>query len=318
MKAIRVLEHGGPEVMHVQEVPTPKPDTGQILIAVSAAGVNPVDTYIRAGTFYPIALPYTPGMDGAGVVEAVGPGVKKVSKGDRVYTAGTVSGSYAQKTLCEESQVWPLPANVTFEQGAAIYVPYATAYRALFQKARALPGEIVLVHGASGGVGTAAIQLARAAGLTVIGTAGTDAGRALIQREGAHYVLNHNEVGYLDKIAGLVGDRPNVVLEMLANVNLMKDLNTIAHGGRIVVIGNRGSIDFDARAAMAAEASIFGMVLMSMSSADAEQIHHALYAGLENGTLRPVVGKKFALADAPKAHEEVVQPGAYGKIVILP
>lgn len=130
--------------------------------------VNPVDTYVRAGqhSLRP-RLPYTPGVDGAGVIESIGEGVKRVKPGDRVYVAGTLNGTYAEKALCSEIQVHLLAEKISFEQGAAVNVPYATAYRALFQRAIAKPGEVVLVHGASGGVGIAAVQLARAAGLTI-------------------------------------------------------------------------------------------------------------------------------------------------------
>src|SRR2546423_3506162 len=174
MKAIRVHEFGAPTVMRLEEVTEPQAGAGQVVVRVTAAGVNPVDAYISSG-MYPRKpeLPYTPGSDGAGVVEAVGPEVKRVSVGERVYLAGAISGTYAERALCLEAHVHTLPASLSFAQGAAMGVPYATAYRALFDRAQAQPGETVLVHGASGGVGIAAVQLARAAGLKVIGTGGT-------------------------------------------------------------------------------------------------------------------------------------------------
>ncbi len=131
MKAIRVHEFGGQEVLRLEEVPTPRPGPGQVLVRMHAIGVNPVETYIRAGTFgYRPALPYTPGNDGAGVVEEVGSDVNELKPGDRVYTARSVSGTYAEFALCTTEQVHPLPANVSFGQGAAMGTPYATAYRA--------------------------------------------------------------------------------------------------------------------------------------------------------------------------------------------
>ncbi len=176
MQAIRVHQFGGPEVMKLEEVPDPKPSLGQVLVRLHAVGVNPVDTYVRAGTYtIKAALPFTPGSDGAGVIEAVGDGVKQWKRGDRVYIFGTVdgvrAGAYAQLAVCEASQVHSLADKATFAQGAAIGVPYSTAYRALFQKAQAVPGETVFIHGASGGVGIAAVQLAVARELRVIGTA---------------------------------------------------------------------------------------------------------------------------------------------------
>jgi NADPH:quinone reductase len=320
MKAIRVHEFGGPEVLQLEEAPDLTPGVGQVVVRVRAIGVNPVDTYIRAG-LYPLkpSLPYTPGMDAAGVVESIGEDVTLVAAGDSVYVAGTLSGAYAQQALCLESQVHRLPAQVTFEQGAAIGVPYATAYRALFHRAQARPGEIVLVHGATGGVGIAAVQIARAAGMTVIATGGTEKGRANVAQQGAHHVLDHHAPNYLDRLHSLRGGTGvNVILEMLANVNLGKDLGVLSKAGRVVVIGSRGPVEINPRDAMGRDASILGMTLMNVNDEDRASIHAALVAGLENGTLKPVVGKEMPLAEAPRAHEAVLNAGAFGKIVLIP
>jgi NADPH2:quinone reductase len=320
MKAVRVHEFGDPEVMNMEEAPEPKPGPGQVLVKVHAAGVNPVDTYIRSG-LYPVKplLPYTPGMDGSGIVESTGERVSRVKAGDRVYTAGTISGSYAEKALCSESEVYPLPGNISFQQGAAIGVPYGAAYRGLFQRAGALPGELVLVHGASGSVGIAAVQLARAAGMHVIGTAGTEKGRDLVRVQGAHDVFDHRAPDHPEKILKLTGGRGvDVILEMLANVNLGNDLGILARKGRVVVIGSRGRVEIDPRDAMRQDASVLGMVLMNAEDSDLFSIHSAIGAGLENGTLRPVIGKEIALSDAPRAHHEIMEQSAYGKIVLIP
>jgi NADPH2:quinone reductase len=319
MKAIRVYETGGPEVMHLEEVGNPTPLCGEVLVRICAVGVNPYDTYERAGAYGIVRpLPYTPGADGAGVVEMVGAGVSKVAVGDRVYTAGTLSGSYAEMTVCNEAQVHRLPHNISFVQGAAINVPYATAYRALFRKAQAAPAETVLIHGATGGVGTAATQLAHAAGLTVIATGGSEVGRQLVKDQGAHHVLNHHAPGYLEEILALTRTGVNVVLEMLANKNLGNDLRVLAMSGRIVVIGSRGKVELDPRAAMARDATIYGMSVWHASEREFLSIHTALRSGLENGTLRPVVGKQIPLAEAQRAHHEVMLESAYGKIVLTP
>ncbi|MEP6887034.1 MAG: NADPH:quinone reductase [Nitrospirales bacterium] len=320
MKAIRVHEFGDPQVMRLEEVPDPKPGPGQVVVRVYAAGVNPVETYIRAGVYSREApLPYTPGTDAAGVVEAVGEGVSQVTEGERVYTAGTITGAYAERALCAQGQVHLLPDRISFEQGAAIYIPYATAYRALFQRARARAGETVLVHGASGGVGIAAVQIARAAGLTVIGTAGTQQGCRLIVEQGGHHALNHRVAEYLTQIHRMTSGRGvDVILEMLANVNLGRDLGVLARQGRVVVIGSRGPVEIDPRATMARDASILGMLLFNVTDADAESIHAALHAGFENGTLRPVIGQELPLDQAPQAHQAVAEARAHGKIVLKP
>jgi NADPH2:quinone reductase len=320
MKAIRVHEFGDPQVMRLEKVPDPKPGPGQVVVRVYAAGVNPVETYIRAGLYSREApLPYTPGTDAGGVVEAIGDGVRRVTVGDRVYTGGTITGTYAERALCAEGQVHRLPDRISYEQGAAIYIPYATAYRALFQRAEARPGETVLVHGASGGVGIAAVQIARAAGLTVIGTAGTQKGCQLVVEQGAHHVLNHRAPDYLAEIYRLsAGQGVDVILEMLANVNLGKDLGVLARQGRVVVIGSRGPVEVDPRDTMARDASILGMLLFNVSDQDAQSIHAALYAGFENGTLRPVIGRELPLVEAPQAHQALMEGSAHGKIVLKP
>ena len=320
MKAIVVHQFGGPEVMKLEEAPKNPPRTGQVLLRVKAAGVNPVDTYIRAGVYArKPELPYTPGTDGAGIVETVGEGVKRVKAGDRVYTSGTLTGTYAEFALAAESQVHALPQKVSYAQGAAVFVPFATAYRALFQLAHARAGETILIHGATGGVGVAAVQLARAAGLTVIGTGGTEKGRALIASEGAHHALDHRAPYHLEQVMMLTdGQGVNVVLEMLANVNLGVDLKVLAMRGRVVVIGSRGDVQITPRELMARDAAILAMALWNAPENDLQSIHAALVAGMENGTLRPVVGKEMPLAEAARAHKEIMEPGAYGKIVLVP
>jgi NADPH2:quinone reductase len=319
MKAIVVREFGGPEVMKLEDGPEPSPGQGQVTIRVGAVGVNPVDTYIRSGTYArKPSLPYTPGTDVAGTVVKAGAGVVATKSGDRVYAHAAVGG-YADVALCEDWQAHPLPARVSFAQGAAMGVPYATAWRALFIRAHAHAGETVLVHGGSGGVGTAAIQIARAAGMQVIATAGTADGAALVKSQGAHHVLNHREGDYMQQIPNLTGGRGvDVVLEMLANVNLDRDLDVLAAGGRVVVIGNRGRVEIDPRKAMGKDAAILGMTLFNATRSELQEIHAGLTAGLEAGTLTPVVGKELPLADAVKAHVAVMEPGAKGKIVLVP
>ncbi len=318
MKAIRIHEFGPPEVMKLEEVADPAPGPGQVAVRVRAAGVNPVETYIRSGTYaMKPPLPYTPGADAAGEVAAVGAGVARFKPGDRVYTAGTLSGSYAQLTLCQGDQVYPLPDQVSFAQGAGIHIPYATAYRALFERARVRPGQTVLVHGASGAVGVAAVQFAVAAGLTVIGTGGTERGRKLVLEQGAAHVLDHRTPDYLEALRKLTAGRGvDVILEMLANVNLGKDLGVLARGGTVVVIGSRGEASVNPRLLMQAEGTILGQA--GGTPAQYAEAHAAIGAGLRAGTLRPVVGQELPLAAAPQAHHAVIESPAYGKIVLVP
>jgi NADPH2:quinone reductase len=320
MKAICVNEFGAPDVMRLEEIETPQVGANQILVKVEAIGVNPVDTYKRSGNYaHKPSLPYTPGSDAAGTIVETGEGITKWQVNQRVYLSGAITGTYAEYALCEESHVHRLPDDVSFEEGAGMGVPFATAYRALFQKAGVEPGETVFIHGASGGVGIAAVQLASAAGLRVIGTAGTDRGLQLVKEQGADYVVNHHKENYLDEVLGLAdGEGVDVVIEMLANVNLNKDFEVLKKGGRVVVIGNRGTLEFNPRLTMSKEATIHGMSLHNATQDVLKKIHSALEAGLEKGFLRPVIGKKFSLAEAPKAHEDVLAAGAFGKIILVP
>ncbi|XP_072505960.1 quinone oxidoreductase isoform X2 [Notamacropus eugenii] len=321
MRAIRVFEFGGPQVLKLQtDVPVPQPEENQVLIKVHACGVNPVETYIRSGTYNRIpALPYTPGTDVAGVVEAVGKRVANLKKGDRVFTTRTVSGGYAEYTIAHDHSVFPLPDNLDFGQGAAIGIPYFTAFRALIHSARAKPGESVLVHGASGGVGVAACQIARAYGLKVLGTAGTEEGRQMVLKNGAHRVFNHREPDYMDKIKEYVGENGvNVIIEMLSNVNLQNDLHLLSYGGRVIIVGCRGPIEINPRDTMKKETSIIGVSLFSSPRDDFLQSVAALLAGMEMGWLRPVIGSSYLLENAAQAHEDIIKSqGASGKIVLV-
>uniref|UniRef100_A0A8C9K9V7 Quinone oxidoreductase n=1 Tax=Panthera tigris altaica TaxID=74533 RepID=A0A8C9K9V7_PANTA len=287
MRAIRVFEFGGPEVLKLQsDVAVPTPKDHQVLIKVHACGVNPVETYIRSGThkIKPL-LPYTPGSDVAGVIEAVGDNASTFKKGDRVFTTSTISGGYAEYALAADHTVYPLPEKLDFKQGAAIGIPYFTAYRALLHSARVKAGESVLVHGASGGVGLAVCQIARAYGLKVLGTAGTGEGQSIVLQNGAHEVFNHREHNYIDKIK---------------------------------VVGSRGPIEINPRDTMTKESSIIGVALYSSTKEEFRQYAAALQAGMEIGWLKPVIGSQYSLEKVAQAHENIIHSsGATGKMILL-
>ncbi|MBA2379092.1 MAG: NADPH:quinone reductase [Blastocatellia bacterium] len=319
MKAIVVREFGGPEVMTVEESADLQPSDVEVHVKIEAAGVNPVDTYIRGGqhTIKP-SLPYTPGKDGAGVVEAVGAGVKNIKPGDRVYTADSISGTYAEYALCREDQVAMLPYNVSFEQGAGVFTPYATAYRALFQKAQLIPGEKVLVHGASGAVGIAAVQWAKRAGAIVIGTASSEEGMHLAQDEGADHVFDHSDPDHFEAINDATHGGVDVIIEMLANENLERDFGVLKKFGRVVIVGSRGSINLTPRLAMTKEATIHGMVLFNATQDEFAEIRRGIYDGLSAEYLRPIVRRSYPLSEAADAHREIIESKACGKIVLVP
>lgn len=324
MKAVRAHAFGGPEVLQVDDVADPIPGSGDVVIDVKAAGVNPADTYMRGGAYAIVPdLPYVPGGDAAGVISAIGDGVTGFAIGDRVFTGValgfSMQGCYAEKVLRNADDVLALPDEVSFQEGAALGVPYATAHYGLFARGDSTSGETVFIHGASGAVGTAAIQLAKRAGLTVIGSGGSDRGRKLILDEGGDHAVDHTSEGYLDEVKALTsGKGPEIILEMLANVNLASDLDLVAKYGRIVVIGNRGEITINPRVTMMKELDVRGLALFNGSRSQMEEIMRDLLKGLADSSLRPIVGCEMPLADAAKAHQAVLEPGAYGKLVLVP
>ena len=196
MKTIRAHSFGGPDVLQLDTVDDPVANDGEVVVEVKAVGVNPADTYMLGGNYAIVPdLPYTPGGDAAGVISSVGSGVNKLNVGDRVFVGTALgfnmTGCYAEKVVRPVTDVVRLPDNVSFTAGATLGIPYATAHYGLFARGNAVVGETVFIHGASGSVGTAAIQLAKRAGLTVIGSGGSDKGRQLILEEGADYEVDH-------------------------------------------------------------------------------------------------------------------------------
>ena len=324
MKAIQAHSFGGPEVLQYEEVDDPEPGPGDVIVDIRAAGVNPADTYMRTGTYAIIPeLPYTPGGDAGGVVSAVGASVEGLAVGDAVFTGAGLSfdltGCYAEKVKRNADEVLPLPANVTFQQAAAFGVSYTTAHYALFERGGARAGETVFIHGASGSVGTAAIQLAKRADLKVVGSGGSLRGLDLIRSEGSDLAVNHTEDGYLDEVRNFTGGNgPEMILEMLANVNLAADMDLAAKYGRIIVIGCRGEVSINPRVAMMKELDVRGIALWNATREQMRPIMQDILAGVADGALRPIIGREMPLSDASAAHIAVLEPGAYGKIVLVP
>lgn len=319
MKAIVVNEFGGPEVLQIAEYKLRDPGEGEVLIQVKAVGVNPVETYIRAGTYPRLPdVPYIPGGNVAGTVEACGPGVTTVKVGDRVYSAATITGAYAEESICKVAEVFSLPDNLSFAQGTALGVPAATAWRGLFTRGEGKKGDRVLIHGASGSVGQAAVQLALGDGLEVYGTAGSDEGCRLVEKLGAN-AFDHNKAGYdQEMLKATSGEGFDLILEMLANKNLEMDLDLLASGGRLVIIGSRGRIEIDPRATMGKETDIRGLALFNATRQELLETHEGLAKAMEKGDLSPAISKEFPLKNAPAAHELVMKDGNGGKIVLVP
>jgi NADPH:quinone reductase len=324
VKAIRAHSFGGPEVLQLETVDDPVPGLGEVVVEVRAAGVNPADTYMRSGT-YAIRpqLPYTPGGDAGGVICAKGPDVTHHKVGDRVFVGTALSfdltGCYAEKVKRRASEVLPLAEGISFAQAATFGVSYPTAHYALFERGGAKAGETVFIHGASGSVGSSAIQLAKRAGLRVVGSAGTAKGLELVRAEGVDHAVNHTEAGYMNDVRRVTGGNgPELILEMLANVNLAADMDLAAKYGRIIVIGNRGEITVNPRVAMMKELDIRGIALWNATAAQIEPIMRDILAGVADGSLRPVVSREMRLSEAAAAHLAVLEHGIGGKIVLIP
>jgi NADPH2:quinone reductase len=311
MQAIRVHEFGEADVLRLEELTEPQPVDDEVLVRVQAAGVNPYETYVRSGAYAQLpALPYTPGVDAGGVL---------VESGERVYVSGSLSGTYAEYALCNRDQVRLLPDDLSYAQGAALGVPYETAHCALIHRACAAAGETVLIHGASGGVGLAAVQFALAAGLRVVGTAGSEAGLELVRGQGEALAFDHRDPLHLAAAADATGGAGvDIIIELLANVNLGDDLTALAMRGRVVVVGSRGSVTVDPRDLMTVDGAILGMMSNHASAEEAAATRTAIATGLRDGSLNPVVAREFPLAEAARAHRHLTERPALGKLVLVP
>lgn len=325
MKAVRMQAFGEPEVLEYVDLPAPELGAGEVRVQLRAVGVNPAEAYIRTGSyvFFKPDLPYVPGFDGAGVVAEVAADVIGLGVGQRVYVSSILSarrtGTYAEQVVCTADGVHPLPDSLTFAQGAALGIPATTAFRALFQRAGLQRGETVLIHGASGGVGLCAVQLAVAAGATVIGSAGSAAGRDAVTAAGADHVVDHLAEDHLDEVARISRRKgPDVIIEMLADRNLAADLGVLAKYGRIVVVGSRGSLDFTPRLAMIKEADIRATALWNTPHDQWLAASQAVSDAIANGSLVPVVGRSYPLAEAAAAQRDILTVPHSGKVILEP
>ncbi|OQV12692.1 Zeta-crystallin [Hypsibius exemplaris] len=321
MRAIRVFEFGGPDVLKlVEDQPIPVPAKGEVLLQVKAIGVNPSDLYTRARGQGTVQLPFIPGYDAAGVVAGFGSDVTKFKIGERVYVA-LARGAYAEFMVSDARRVHHLADHLTFSQGAAIGVPYFTSVRALKHKANVKPSDKVLVHGASGGTGLAAVQIAKSWGLDVVGTASTDEGAALVKAAGARLVLNHKDPNHEQNLKDATGGKGfDVILEMLAS-NVPLDVRVAATFGRIVVIGPGGGIPhIDPGPLILKEIAIVGLIQHLATDEEREETAKLLEDGIQKKITDPVIDQEFPLKRASQAHEAIASHtgGSKGKIIILP
>ncbi len=322
MKAMRINETGGPEVMHLEEIETPVPGEGEVLIKVAAAGVNYADLAQRQGAYLTrTRTPITLGAEVAGTIASLGPGVSTPAEGSSVVAF--VNGGYAEYAVAQATTVIPIPPGLDFTQAAAFPVQGLTAYQLLRESAHIQPGESVLVHAAAGGVGTLAIQLAKLMGAgIVVGTASNDRKLDLIRQLGADAAINYTEDNWVEQVKNATrGQGTDIILEMVGGEIAEQSLKCLAPFGRMVIYGAAsGKIaQFSGIQLMYKNQAIIGYWLTSQLQR-ADRIAMAameLMQFLASGKLQIIVGQTFPLAEAAQAHQAVAERRTMGKVVLL-
>lgn len=301
MKAVVVKENGGPEVLKYEDAPRPEPKDDEVLIRTMAAGVNPVDAYIRAGR-YGGQIPYIPGMDVAGIVEKVGSKVTRFKAGDPVYAylSFREQGGYAQFTIAKENETALKPKNISFEQAAAVPLAATTAWQA-FDTAGLKAGQTVLIHGGSGGVGHFAIQIAKARGAKVIATASTP-NQELLKQLGVDQPIDYTKTKFEVVIKDV-----DVVLEATRSDSMARSYGVVKKGGFIV------SITGQPDQSQLAQHGLRGDSIMAHPDS---RVLDELTKLIESKKLTPIVSQTFSLADAAKAHQQIETRHTRGKIVL--
>lgn len=302
MRAIQVHDYGGPEVLVLEQVAQPEPKAGEVLVKVKAAGVNPADWKRRAGLykqFMALSFPWTPGLDGAGIVEATGEGVTAYRKGQEIY--GLLTGAYAEYAVAQTSDIQPKPAHITFEQAASVPVGALTAWQSVIEVAQVQSGQRVLVHGAAGGVGLYAVQFARWKGAHVIGTASKN-NLDFIRSLGAESAIDYQAVPF----ETIVHDM-DVVVDTVGGDVIERSWQTLRPNGIFVTVAGR--LPADAGKAQ-------GMRAMNGGRAPAEKLRQVSEL-LESKKIMPVVGRVFPLAEAKQAHALSQTGHGCGRIVLV-
>lgn len=324
MKAIRIHETGGPEVMHLEEVEMPTPKEGEVLIKVAAAGINYADLAQRQGAYLTRThTPTTLGFEVAGTVAALGPNVTSPPIGTRVVAFA--DGGYAEYTLAPATSVIPIPPNLDFTQAAAFFVQGITAYQLLHDSVHLQPGESILIHAAAGGVGSLAVQLAKLMGAgTIVGTASNTDKLDLARRLGAGVAINYTEEDWVEQVKKATGGKgPDIILEMVGGQIAQQSLQCLAPFGRMVVFGAASGqrLEFAAIQLMYKNQAVIGYWLTAQMRDRPERIRQAaielmqLYA---IGKLQIIVGQTYPLSEAPQAHRAIAERKTMGKVVLLP
>jgi NADPH:quinone reductase-like Zn-dependent oxidoreductase len=301
MKTVQIQDYGAAEALQVKEVPIPQPEKGQVLVKLLAAGVNPADWKIRAGYFkqyMPLTFPWTPGMEAAGVVEAVGEGVTQFKPGQSVF--GIVNGGYAQYALASAADVFPQPKNLSVDQAASISAGALTAWAAVIDSGQVSSGQRVLVHGAAGGVGLFALQLAKWKGAYVIATASAG-NAALVKSLGADEVIDYQKTAFETAVKDI-----DVVIDTVGGDLPERSLKVLRPGGKYITTAGMIAPEFG---------KAEGIHAVSANRAPHANLVKIIEL-LENGTLKPVVGKVFPLSQAHQAQMESETGHGQGRIIL--
>ncbi|HZD79775.1 MAG TPA: NADP-dependent oxidoreductase [Actinomycetota bacterium] len=306
MRAVTVREFGPPEVLRVEEVPRPQPGEGELLVRVHAAGVNPVDAGVRSGRARALVgaeLPYVPGFDVSGIVAEGGPGVTEFEVGDEVFAMIDLrrGGGYAEYAIVRQEEAASKPARATFEEAAALPLAALTSWQALFDNAGLREGDVVLIHGGSGGVGSVAVQLAKWRGATVIATA-SERNQDFLRELGADVAIDYQSQRFED-----IARDVDVVLDPIGGETQARSLRVLKDGGTLVAL-----------IGLTPEARSPGRdirVRTMLVHPDADQLRRI--AGLvDEGRLRPMVSRVFPIEGAPEAHEQIETGHTRGKVVL--
>lgn len=322
MTAIEIREPGGPEVLAPGQRPTPQPGAGEVLIEVAAAGVNRPDVLQRVGGYPPPpGASDIPGLEVAGRIVALGDGVSEWQLGDSV-TALVAGGGYAEYCTAPAAQCLPIPRGLDMVQAAALPETFYTVWTNVFDRGRLAAGESLLIHGGSSGIGTTAIQLARAFGARVFVTAGSAEKCQACEKLGAERAINYREEDFVAVIKELTGDGVNVVLDMVGGDYIKRNIKALAPDGRLCFIaflgGSKAEVDF--LPVMLNRITISGSTLrprsVAFKAAIAQNLKEKVWPLIESGTIKPVVHQTFPLAEAAEAHRLMESSGHIGKIVL--
>ncbi|OLB98875.1 MAG: hypothetical protein AUH30_06790 [Candidatus Rokubacteria bacterium 13_1_40CM_68_15] len=323
MRAIVFAELGGPEVLSVAEVPKPELRPGMVLVKNHAVGVNFADTRFRQGTYaVKPRLPDTPGLEAAGTIEAVGEGVTNLRPGVRV--AAFASKTYAEYCLAQAFMIIPLPDDVSFVDGAAFPIQVLTAYHLLHTAGSTGPGKSVLVHSAAGGVGLAAVQLAKIAGARVFGTVSSNAKAGLVKECGADAIINYTTDKFADEVLRLTDGRGvDLILDAVGKPTFEEGLRCLAPFGHLILYGRAGGSPdpLNVSTLSAKSQRVSGFMLPTVTRGLPDQTRESAercFALMRDGRLRLHIGRTFPLAEAIEAHRYLESRQSTGKLVLLP